>query len=201
MSIKKILLTSDGFVNSKIGHEFLALIGKKPIDIKVLFVTTASRLEEEKFYVKDSEKELIEFGLAKENILWVDNLENIEIENYDVVYVCGGNTFYLMHEMRRTGFDKQIINFINSGKVYVGVSAGSVIMGPMILHVKNLDKNDIGLKDMNGFNVTDKIILPHYKNEEEEKVKEFERENHCEVLRLQDGQALEVLGADVRIIE
>ena len=199
--MKKLLLTSDGFVNPKIGQEFLALVGKKPIDIKVLFVTTASRVEKEKFYVKGSEKELIELGLAKENILWVENLDNTEVEKYDVVYVCGGNTFYLMYEIRRTGFDKQIINFINSGKVYVGVSAGSVIMGPMILHVKNLDKNDIGLKDMNGFNVTDKIILPHYKNEEEEKVKEFERENHCEVLRLPDGQASEVLREDARIIE
>ncbi len=199
--MKKLLLTSNGFVNPKIGQEFLVMVGKNPVGIKILFVTTASRLEEEKFYVRESEKELIDLGIPKENISWVESLENVEVGNYDTVYVCGGNTFYLMHEMRRTGFSKKIIEFVSSGKVYVGVSAGSVVMGPTILHVRNFDKNDIGLKDMAGFNMTDKIILPHYKNEEEEKVKEFEKENNSGVLRLSDEQALEVLDGISKIIE
>src|SRR3990167_3485011 len=114
--MKKLLLTSSGFSNSKIGEEFLKLLDKNPTDVKVLFIPTASeyKLEngEEMFYVKESEKELIGLGISKENIFWLD-IKSIatagDIHDYDVMYVCGGNTFYLMCHLKNTGFDKKII--------------------------------------------------------------------------------------------
>src|SRR5947207_2157169 len=132
--MKKLLLTSDAFTNHRIGEEFLNLLNKKPGDTKVLFIPTASeyKLEngEEMFYVKESEKELIDLGILKENIFWLD-VKNVEaagdLSVYDVIYVCGGNTFYLLHKLKEIGFDKKIIELVESGKVYVGVSAGSVI--------------------------------------------------------------------------
>jgi peptidase E len=43
----KLLLTSAGFENAKIGKEFLRLINNNPATTKVLFIPTASRTEEE----------------------------------------------------------------------------------------------------------------------------------------------------------
>lgn len=40
--MKKLLLTSDGLVNPKIGQQFLELIGKDPKEIRVLFIPTAA---------------------------------------------------------------------------------------------------------------------------------------------------------------
>src|SRR3989344_8018960 len=155
--MKKLLLTSSGFSNSKIGEEFLKLLDKNPTDVKVLFIPTASeyKLEngEEMFYVKESEKELIGLGISKENIFWLDVKDTPmagDVQSYDVMYVCGGNTFYLMDKLRKTGFDKKITDFVNSGKVYVGVSAGSVIAGPDISIASPFDPNDVDLKDMKG---------------------------------------------------
>jgi len=206
--MKKLLLTSSGFSNSKIGEEFLKLLDKNPTDVKVLFIPTASeyKLEngEEMFYVKESEKELIGLGISKENIFWLD-IKSIatagDIHDYDVMYVCGGNTFYLMCHLKNTGFDKKIIEFVNAGKVYVGVSAGSVIIGPNIRISAHFDLNDIGLKDFTGLNLTDTIICPHYQRKEESIIDKFEKENNCEVLRLKDGQAMEILGDISNIIE
>jgi|SRR3989344_1568447 len=202
--MKKLLLTSDAFVNPKIKKRFLELLGKNPIDVKILFIPTAAEGEEgSMFWVKESEKELINMGVSKEKIVWL-NINDIDkvsdLNQYDVIYVCGGNTFYLMYKLRETGLDKEIIKLINMGKTYVGVSAGSVIMGTTILHAKNADKNLVGLKDMNGFGLTDKTIMPHYSEKEEEKTVNFEKENHCKVLRLKDGQALEVVDGVSKII-
>lgn len=233
INVKKLLLTSAAFSNPKIGEEFLRLIPKKPSEVKVLFIPTASeyKLEndptsafgrtesafgetksakgfgeakDEMFYVKESEKELIGLGIPKENIFWLD-IKNIpaagDVNSYDVMYVCGGNTFYLMHQFKNTGFDKKVIEFTNSGKVYVGVSAGSVIAGPDISIASPFDPNDVGLKDTKGLCVTDAIICPHYQRKEESIISEFEKENNCKILRLTDNQALEVLGGVSKIIE
>jgi|SRR3989344_4272830 len=199
--MKKLILTSNAFVNPKIKQRFLELLDNNPKDTKVIFVTTAAEGEEgSMIYVKKSEEELIKLGILKENIKWVGNLKNINTEEYDVMYVCGGNTFYLINEIRKTGFDKKIIDFINRGKLYVGVSAGSVIMGPTIMHAKNFDKNYVELKDLSGFKVTNKVIAPHHKEDEEELAKKFEKENKCQILRLPDGQALEIVNSKEKII-
>lgn len=205
--IKKLLLTSDGFVNPKIAQEFLVLVDKNPADIKVLFIPTAAehkfQNKEEMFYVKESEKELIaELGIKKEHIIWFD-IDSIaaagNLNNYDVMYVCGGNTFYLMHKFRVTGFDKKIIEFVNSGRVYVGVSAGSIIMGPQI--TTSSDKNMIELKDVSGLNLFNQCIVPHYQKKEKSVIDDFEKKNNYEVVRLNDGQAVEAIGDDYKIIE
>lgn len=200
--MKKLLLTSDGFANSKIGKRFLELIGKNPKDIKVIFIPTASETEEEVSYVYKSEKELTDLDIPKENIFWL-NMKNIplagEIQSYDVMYVCGGNTFHLLNEIRNTGFDKKIIEFINSDKIYVGVSAGSIIMGPSI--TTSSDKNKVGLKDINGFNFFSKAIVPHYQRKEKSIIDELEKKNQWKIIRLNDGQAVEVLGEISKIIE
>lgn len=206
--MKKLLLTSAGFSNPKIGDEFLKLVHKKPADIKVLFIPTASEYksenEKEMFYVKESEKELIDLGIEKEHIVWFD-INDIsaagDLNKYDVIYVCGGNTFYLADKFKKTGFDKKLTELINAGKVYVGVSAGSVIAGPTLAISGPFDPNDVGLKDTTGLCVTDKIICPHFQRKEEDIVAKFEKKNNCKVLRLNDGQALEVIGDVSKIIE
>lgn len=199
--MKKILLTSSGFTNQNIGKRFLELVGKSPKDIKVLFVPTASKTEHEMSYVYESEKELIDLGIPKENIVWANDLEGIKADDFNVMYVCGGNTFYLLDQIRKTGFDKKIIDFVNKSNVYVGVSAGSIIMCPSILTAKNGDKNIVGITDLIGLNFISEIITPHYTEADEEVTKTFEKENNCKILRLRDGEALEVSDDKERIIE
>ena len=203
--MKKLLLTSDGFINPKIGQEFLALVGKNPADIKVLFIPTASETGGDfTSYLSVAKTELTDLGILKKNITWfnTNNPTAIgQLNKYDAVYVCGGNTFYLLYQLQRTGLFRKLISFINSGKVYVGVSAGSVLAGPSILISAPFDPNDIKLKDFTGLNVTGKIICPHYQEKDEHLIVEVEKKNNCKVLRLNDGRALEVLGGASKIIE
>lgn len=57
----------------------------------------------------------------------------------DVIWVGGGNTFYLLQEVKRSGFDEFVTMRIMAGTTYVGTSAGSIILAPNIESVRFAD--------------------------------------------------------------
>ena len=203
----KLLLTSAGFKNPKIGKEFLRLINKPISKIKILFIPTAARTDEELHYVELAKKELIDLGIKKENI-HIYNLDreisDNELKEINSIYVCGGNTFYLLHKVRESKFNEKIKEIINKGVVYCGASAGSILVCPDIEIAYGDgegDKNDIGLKDFTGLSLTNHIISPHYIDEEEKVISEYEEETGNKITRLTDKQALLVEGNEERIVE
>lgn len=195
--MRKLLLTSDGFENIEISKVFLKLVGKSVGDIKILFIPTASRTREELIYVEKSRKELLSIGVNEENII-VYNLDreiNDGLGEFDVVYVCGGNTFYLLYKVKEVGFGEKIKQMVADGVVYVGVSAGSILVGPDIeICSRHEDRNDVRLEDLAGLGLTDKILSPHYVDEEEGIVEKFKKETGNKVTRLRDGEALLING-------
>ena len=115
----KLLLTSAGFENAKIGRKFVELVGKPASEIRVVFIPTASRTKEESRYADEARKEILNTGVRGENIKTLNLDHHIsypEIKDFDAIYVCGGNTFFLLHQARKTGFDKIIKQFLNDGK-------------------------------------------------------------------------------------
>lgn len=164
--MKKILLTSNGLSTKKIKLAFKAQFIEPIENISVLFIPTASRTEDEMMYVKKSYDELIESGVKKENIIWFDidavNKTSEYFESVDCIFVCGGNTYYLLSKLKEFGLDNKIIRAIEKGTVYVGVSAGSVVTSPTIDHICFLDENDTGLISFHALELIDKYVVPHY---------------------------------------
>ena len=124
-----------------------------------------------------------------------------EVNSFDVIYVCGGNTSYLLHKVRETNFDKIIKQFVVNGGVYVGVSAGSIIMGPNT-EISSLvgDKNDIGLKDFTGLNLADIAICPHFERKDYQLIEEFKNKINYSIVPLADNQAMLILDGKIKII-
>lgn len=202
--MKKLLLTSAGFVNPKIGQTFLELIGKPSKDTRVLFIPTASRTPVELKYVEESQRQLVDMGITAERII-TENLEQKvtldQFQNIDVVYVCGGNTFYLLDRVRKSGFDAVSKKLIEQGVVYLGVSAGSVLAGPDISISSPFDPNDVGLTDIRGLNLIDKVITPHYDKKEKSIIEDFKQNLPYPIIALTDNQALLVKGDEEVKIE
>lgn len=200
----KLLLTSTGLVNQNIKNQFLQIIDKPVSQIKIIFIPTAARSEEELKYVNESKKELLDLGIFKNNIKTL-NLDNPvsfqEVKDFDVIYVCGGNTFYLLKKVRETGFDKVIIEFAKTDKLYLGVSAGSILVCPNIDIASPFDENDIHLTDLTGLNLTDVIVSPHYCEEEKSIIEDFEKKSQYKIVPLTDNQALLVIDRETKIIE
>jgi len=200
----KLLLTSTGLTNQNIANQFLQIIDKPVSQIKVIFVPAASRNEEELKYVMESKKELLNLGILENNIKTLNLDKHVsfqEVENFDVIYVCGGNTFYLLKKVRETGFDEVIIEFAKTDKLYLGVSAGSILVCPNIDIANPFDENDVSLTDLTGLNLTDIIVSPHYKDKEKAIIDNFKKKSQYDVVPLTDEQALLILDWETKIVE
>ncbi|SGZ03607.1 Type 1 glutamine amidotransferase-like domain-containing protein [Moritella viscosa] len=135
----------------------------------VTFIPTASIHEEVTFYVDAGKKVLQDLGLIID-VLEISTATKNEIssklDSNDFIYISGGNTFFLLKELRRTGADELIKEQINRGKPYIGESAGSVILSPNIEYVKEMDDfNAVAdLVSFSSLSVIDFYPLPHYTN-------------------------------------
>lgn len=133
----------------------------------IAFFDTASQVEEYSEF-KDEALALLEKLKMTVTIIDLnqpDFKEQIKVS--DIIFVAGGNTFYLLQELRRSGADQLIEEHINSGKLYIGESAGSIIMAPDIDYIKGMDEPEKApqLKSTAAFNFVDIYPLPHMDNE------------------------------------
>lgn len=195
---KAFLLTSAGFFNKEVSAAFLGLI-KKPIgEISVLFIPTASRAKEELAYVNASRQELLDLGIGQLSTLNLDHkLTEEEVQNVDVIYVCGGNTFYLLQKIRESGFDQLLKHFDG---LYIGVSAGSIVVGPNIEVAAPWDENDVKLSDTTGLRLVNFAVVPHYQRKDKTIVEELINRADYEILGLTDNQAALVISGERKII-
>ena len=189
--MKNIFLTSCGIINDKIKNEFYEQINKDIKDVKLLYITTASdgELDDDKSWMDEEFRTILDLGILKENITEYKIGKPININDFDIMYMMGGNTFYLMDIIRKTNFDYDIRSFINSGKIYVGSSAGSEILGNSIDVALGYDENNVNMTDYTGLKIVNGLIIPHC-NRKEEFIKDLKEKTNEELYLLYDGEGI-----------
>ncbi len=200
----KLLLTSTGLSSKNVKKKFLLLFKKAFSNTKVLFIVSASETPKQQWYVNQSREELLKIGIKKNNFTTYhigDKPSKNILDKINLIYVCGGNTFHLLEELRTSGLDKDIIKMVNNNVFYIGASAGSILASPTIEIARPWDYNDRNLKDLNGLNLIDFTIVPHYTDKEEIIVKKMEDRLRIEVKRITDDQAILVVDNKVEIID
>ena len=202
---KHVLLTSSGLTND-LKKIFFDIGKKRPEDTKVLYIPTAGiKNDSAREGIAVCLYELSLMGICAENILMY-NLELIPSRNYDrtyssyinqpsiltrlltleelrmfdAIFVGGGNADLLCREMVRTGFDSIILNGINDGPVYVGISAGSMYAAG------NLE---------DGLHIIENPILPHWNG-----TKITELPNDRNEIKLSDGQAVYINDSCINLL-
>ena len=160
--MNKLFLTSYLAGTKKLVGDFLKDISEK----EITFIPTASNVEDYKEYVNEAKQVFIELGYSL-NIIDISELEKEEIEkvleNTNVLYISGGNTFYLLQELKR----KEILNIIkdkiSNGMIYIGESAGAMITSKNIEYVQIMDDETLvsDLDDYKALGITNFYILPH----------------------------------------
>lgn len=134
------------------------------------FIPTASRVEKIRFYVNASKKALRSRGVSvtELDVSLASTSQIIScLDAADFIFVEGGNTFYLLQELRRSGADQLIIQQVNHGKPYVGISAGAMILSNDIGYSALMDNPQKGPKlneDYSGLGLVDFLVVPHYNN-------------------------------------
>jgi len=201
--MKRIILTSHGFKkNKKLKQQLLGLLPSLTKKLSVVIVTTASAEWKEKNKHAVSAKRVLEkMGFKKVIFLDVEFENPNKLKDFDIIYISGGNPFYLLYHLKKSGADKIIKKLANKGIILIGVSAGATVLGPSIKIVQYFDnkKNIVKLKDFSALKLTDIIILPHYKIEYEYNVKDFEKKCRCKVTRLKDNQAVLIFSNKIKL--
>ena len=143
----------------------------KPSGYKLAFITTAAEVEDgDHWWVTADKDKLIELGFdVDEFSITGMNFSQLEekMKDKNGIFVCGGNTFYLLDQVIKTGFDKIIRKKIEDGCPYIGSSAGSMIVGRRIDLASTLDDSSKApnLKS-DGLGIVDFVVLPHWGSED-----------------------------------
>ncbi|MDL2242506.1 Type 1 glutamine amidotransferase-like domain-containing protein [Bacteroidales bacterium OttesenSCG-928-K03] len=133
------------------------------------FIPTASIPEKSKTYVRKAREAFEKMGLIVDDLeITTSTKEEIskKLQQNDFIYVAGGNTFFLLQELKKKNADQLIIEQINLGKLYIGESAGSMILSPNIEYVMDMDDCKIAkdLTDFSALNVINFYPVPHQGN-------------------------------------
>lgn len=164
----KLILCSEGFYTDEIVKKCEELVGKPRSSINIAIINEAYAAEHKsnlRWVVANLSDVVDNFGgeLELVNLLALD-IKTIEerIMKHDVIFVVGGHTDYLMSVFNKTGFAKLLPKLLKS-KIYVGSSAGSMIMCKRLSKNAYLklygQKEDYGIKKY--MEIVDLSIVPH----------------------------------------
>ena len=175
----------------------------------VTYIPTAGIAEDVEGMVEEETSTLESLGMMVD-VLEVssasyDSIVNSLTKN-DVIFVGGGNTFFLLQELRRSGADQILIREVEKGKLYIGESAGSIITCPDIGYCADMDSPEKApdLTDYAGLNLVDFYIVPHIGNAEMGEAAEKAVEKYSSELELKaitDEQVILVEEGRVEILE
>jgi dipeptidase E len=200
----KLLLTSVGLKgHPEIKKTFIESLGKKPSQAKILVVSTSVEGDANWYHVQKTIRSLRNVGVTNIHIFSLDRkIRRSELCGIDVIYVCGGNTFWYLDRMRRTGLGKEITRLVKSGVFYFGVSAGSVVAGSNIESAgwKHADRNTIHLKDLRGLNLAPFVISVHLDGSNIGAVKKAADAARYPVMGITDRQAIFIKDGFVTLI-
>ena len=204
-----LLLTSSGITNSSIEKTFLELIGKKPEDIVNRFIPTAACVEDDISWLDEDIENIKNVGVRDIRMVDISKLKKdkwlSELEQSDVIWMNGGNTYYLLDWVRKSGLKDELPALLKE-RLYVGSSAGSIIVGPD-LSINDLfpEEQEYKLEDITGLNYVSFSVLPHlnspfFKEPTKEAAKNFAQTLPYPLFAIDDQTAIRVRGDNIDFI-
>lgn len=138
----KLLLTSAGIKNPSIHKALVDMLGKPIAECNALCITTASYpmrngpLMAYLYIIGEATTPMCELGWKSVGVLELTALPSINreywinsVQEADVILVNGGDPMYLSYWMQESGLADLLPSL---RAVYVGLSAGSLVMAPSI---------------------------------------------------------------------
>lgn len=202
--MKKLLLTSVGIAR-------LPDLIEKPIhNLKLIYIPTAADPYQDKWFIDEDRKRLQEMEIKFSELdIKNQNASKLKkaLKNSDVIFISGGNSFYLLEKSLESGFDKVVKELVDHDIIYVGASAGAAIAGPTLEPIQLLDDptKAPNLKSFNAFGLVNFVILPHYGKEKYrhkyDKIVQIYGHKPYQLLKLTDHQAVIVENNQYRIVD
>jgi dipeptidase E len=141
----RLLLTSGGVTNPSIRNALVELLGKPIAESTALCIPTAAYahpmvgpgVRAWQFIAGQAENPMVDLGWKSVGVLELTALPSIDRDQWvplvrgaDVLLAGGGDVLYLCHWMRESGLADLLPSL--SETVWVGLSAGSMVMTPVV---------------------------------------------------------------------
>ena len=188
---------------------FRQYASEKQLDKQVLFIPTAGNVEDYRGYIDEALLAFEDLGFQVEllDISACDReTAQAKIFQSKLLYISGGNTFYLLQELKKKQLLSLIKEQIADGMVYVGESAGAIITAKDIDYNKLMDDKSVAaeLNDTGALNEVDFYVLPHVGEEpfvESTQATLDTYSDQLNLLSLNNCQAVLVEGEEVKVLE
>lgn len=201
----KLFLTSAGITNKSIAGAVKKALGKPVSKAKVGFIPTAANMEpgNKDWYIAQLNN-LQKFGFNHIDIIEIADRAvdyRKRLKDMDMIFVSGGNTFHLLNEYRETGFGEWLQKALKN-KVYVGVSAGSIVMTPTIAvaSIPPRDNNFLKLKDLAGMGFVDFEVEPHCAGKRFKTIEKYAKKSDNPIYAIDDDGAVALLDGKIEVI-
>jgi len=206
----KLVLCSEGFDTPNTVQACIDLVGKprKKITFAVINEAYAAEHGDKRWVISNLSDVAKNFPAEMDfvNLLALP-LKEIEerISQKDAIFVVGGHTDYLMSVFMKTGFDNLLPKLLKS-KVYVGSSAGSMVMGKRLSSeaYKEMYKEVVGYGTTRYLEFVDFSIMPHIGSKDfpgrKEKLIRAAKQQAGKIYGLRDDSAVVVSGNKISTI-
>lgn len=209
----KLLLTSNGLTNDSIMRALVDLVGKPADQIAVVFIPTAMNANEgDKGWFINNLHDIKKRGFKLIDIVDISALpKNVwlpRIESGDVIFFSGGSTSHLMRYLKESGLAEMLPELLKS-RVYVGISAGSIVATPTLLLSREDKKvyyeKEFGYRSEEALNYVDVYIRPHLNSPYsqsmgQEYFDEIAKKAQKPIYLLDDQSALKIIDDEIEVV-
>ena len=173
-------------------------VGREPASVKMIFIPTAGNPDDDVWWIDKDRDVLTKMGFVFTELdIAGKDLQQLNgiLDDVDLVYIAGGYTYYLLEQIRKSGFDEILRTFVERGGMYVGASAGALIAGPDIEPCSTLDDPSYGptLQSSHGLDFVDFVPMPHYDmSERNERINSIidKYKNRYQIVPMSDDEAI-----------
>jgi len=187
-SVKKLENFVGGFINKTIAY-----------------IPTAENGESSygSWKIKSETWKLVNTLSAKVEAVVLENYKNSSVmgalKGKDIIWIAGGMCGYLMYWIRRCELDKNIREILNTGPIYVGSSAGSMICSPTLTIAEQYPGDEeYGAGVIPGLGLVNFDILPHFEDSMMESIKDIYKGK--ELYLLKDGEAITIEDNNIEVL-
>ena len=139
--MKNLILMSDGFTEETSKNDEINGLFKRVAEGKKVMVLGNATLGGSNFSQRELVKNRFEnVGAKQVDIVDINRDNTATVLDYDVLYVIGGDPRFLLNMLYETNVKENISQFLHNGGVYIGESAGSMILGKKLKWVWELKK-------------------------------------------------------------
>lgn len=160
-----IFLTSTGFSNPQV---FSLLMENRKSDFSSACIICTGIPEKKNHpIVKNAVNYFSDRNIENICILDVEYEDPSVIQNYELIFILGGNSSHLFYHLKKSGTDKYIRQHVNNGRDIVGASAGAWYLSSGRKYADsftflNIDETYPQYVDSNGLNLIEGYLFPHY---------------------------------------